>query len=74
MTYYFRIVYVYAKSFRPFSNDTAVKAAVAEFLFLSHFFFVHGTHSWFFIAFVGGVVYYTWYKKNVLDKVSARLG
>ncbi|KAH9988026.1 hypothetical protein BJV77DRAFT_1061486 [Russula vinacea] len=30
---------------------------------------VHGTHSWFFLAFVGGAVYYAWYKKNVLDKI-----
>jgi hypothetical protein len=42
--------------------------------FFEPFLSIHGTHSWFFIAFVGGMVYYTWYKKNVLDKVSARLG
>ena len=62
-----------AKSSLSTPNDTAVKAGVAVFFFepvLS----IHGTHPWFFIAFVGGVVYYTWYKKNVLDKVSARLG
>lgn len=32
-----RIVYVYAGSFRPISSDTAVKAGVADFRFLSHF-------------------------------------
>lgn len=31
VTNYFRIVYVYAKSFRLISNDTAMKAGVAKF-------------------------------------------
>ena len=37
VAYDFRIVYVYANSFRPISNDVAVNAGVMGSPFLSHF-------------------------------------
>jgi hypothetical protein len=61
------------RSHSALSNDTSAKAALRDFIssYFSEKRSVHGAHScFFFLAFVGGALYYAWYKKNVLDKVS----